>query len=158
MKPESRKIGKRRRKDGRKRAVLAGIAGSSNAFSLSLYNLKSAACADPELRRAWEFPVIQHPLINPPQRESKTPALLDRIVALSPDLVGLSCYMWNLDVFRDLARGLVDALPDCRILLGGPEMSRDYIVDGKYDGFSAHFCISGEGEQASPSSCCSCPC
>ena len=46
------------------KAVLVGIAGSHNAFSLSLYNLKAYAYQDLKIRKCWDINVIQHPLIN----------------------------------------------------------------------------------------------
>ena len=46
------------------RTVLVGIAGSNNAFSLSLYNLKAFAYNDPEIRKDWDIKVIQSPLIG----------------------------------------------------------------------------------------------
>ena len=47
-----------------KKAILVGIAGSNNAFSLSIYNVKAYAYTDPDIRRTWDISVIQHPLIN----------------------------------------------------------------------------------------------
>ena len=51
-------------KNYKKTTLLIGIAGSNNAFSLSLYNLKAYALNDPQIKELWDFPVIQHPLIN----------------------------------------------------------------------------------------------
>src|SRR3972149_7857445 len=89
-----------------RRAVLLGIAGSNNAFCLSLYNLKAYAYSDPEIRRTWEIVVVQHPFINVTQQAEKVPELADAIVAHSPELVGFACYMWNVNVLRELAPGL----------------------------------------------------
>ncbi len=44
-------------KNYKKTALLIGIAGSNNAFSLSLYNLKAYALNDPQIKELWEFPV-----------------------------------------------------------------------------------------------------
>ena len=46
------------------KAMLVGRAGSHNAFSLSLYNLKAYAFGDPMIKKNWNIDVIQHPLIN----------------------------------------------------------------------------------------------
>ena len=48
----------------KKKVVLVGIAGSHNAFSLSLYNLKAYAYQNLKVRKHWDINVIQHPLIN----------------------------------------------------------------------------------------------
>lgn len=129
-----------------KKAVLLGIAGSYNAFSLSLYNLKAYAYSDPEIRKGWRIPVIQHPLVNVTREAEEVLALADRIQSESPDLVGFSCYMWNVNVLQALARELRKRLPDCLLLWGGPEMATTYVKEGKYDDYEMDFCISGEGE------------
>ncbi len=134
MHPEPRKV------------VLVGVAGSHNAFSLSLYNLKAYVCADADMRKAWDLRVIQHPLVGVTDHAEKVAGLARRIANEKADLVGFSCYMWNTAVFRDIAKELRKLCPDCKILLGGPEMTTDYLVSGKYDGFSMDYCISGEGE------------
>lgn len=129
-----------------KKAVLLGIAGSNNAFSLSVYSLKAYAYTDPEIRRSWDIAIIQHPLINVAQQAEKLPALAESVVAHAPDLIGFSCYMWNVNVCRALAEILRTGLPDAKILWGGPEIATDYIREGRYDGFEVDFCVAGEGE------------
>src|SRR5438270_382323 len=79
-----------------KKAVLLGVAGSHNAFSLSLYNLKAFAVADPDIRKQWNLHVIQHPLINILNHEIKLTEIAEKIVAEKPELVAFSCYMWNV--------------------------------------------------------------
>jgi len=138
---------KKRRSSKDKTAVLVGVAGSHNACSLSLYNLKAFAYNDPDIRRAWDIFIIQSPLIGEANAKSRTDALFDEIKAAGPDLVGFSCYMWNMAVFRNLAGRIAEQMPDTRIVLGGPEITRDYIDDSKYDAFPVHFCVLGEGEQ-----------
>ena len=137
-------------KNYKKTALLIGIAGSNNAFSLSLYNLKAYALNDPQIKELWNFPVIQHPLINVSTVGSlarkKLKALIDNILQVKPDLLVFSCYMWNVPVFRKIAKEIKVQLPSVPILWGGPEMARDYLLEGKYDAYDADFCISGEGE------------
>lgn len=129
------------------RAVLVGVAGSTNAFSLSLYNLKAYAYADPDIRRTWHITVIQHPLLSAPYDAEKLEELAQRIVREKPDVVGFSCYMWNVTVFRELARMMRTAAPGAKILFGGPEMATDYLRSGQFDDFAMDYCISGEGER-----------
>lgn len=127
-------------------AVLVGIAGSNNAFSLSLYNLKAYAYTDPQIRKIWNLSVIQHPLINVTQQAERLPKLADTIVAQKPELVCFSCYMWNTSVFGSLAKMLRERLPKVRFVWGGPEIATDYILEGKYNDLEADFLVSGEGE------------
>ena len=135
-----------RTSDKPKKAVLVGIAGSNNAFCLSLYNLKAYAYTDPDIRSTWDVSVIQHPMISVTQVAAMVPGLIDQIVSQNADLVGFSCYMWNVNVLRELTEALRVRLPETRILWGGPEMATDYLKEGKYDDFEMDFCISGEGE------------
>ncbi len=131
----------------KKRAVLVGISGSDNGFSLSLYNLKTYAYSDSTIRHGWDIPVIQHPLITVVHESARIPPLIDQILAFEPDLVGFSCYMWNIKVFGKLAEAIREKAPNAKILWGGPEMATDYLKEGKFDDFEMDFCISGEGER-----------
>ena len=74
------------------RTVLVGIAGSNNAFSLSLYNLKAFAYKDSEIQKHWDIKVIQSPLIGLFRgRDALLSDLTDEIVSHEPNLVLLSC-------------------------------------------------------------------
>ena len=69
-------------------------------------------------------------------------AIVKRIIAGRPDLVGFSCYIWNIEMIRELVGMVKDELPKSIIVLGGPEVSYnaedvmkdnpevDYIVSG----------------------------
>jgi radical SAM superfamily enzyme YgiQ (UPF0313 family) len=128
------------------KAILVGIAGSNNAFSLSLYNLKAFAYNVPEIRAKWDLSIIQHPLINVNRKDIEIPPLVSRIVESKPSLVGFSCYMWNVNVFNEIAKALRERIPDTKIIWGGSEMSSDFLLQGKFDKFEMDFCVSGEGE------------
>ena len=128
------------------RAVLVGIAGSNNAFSLSLYNLKAFAYKDSEIRKDWDIKVIQSPLIGLFNRDTLLSDLTDKIVSYEPNLVGFSCYMWNIEGFLKIAKKLKKRLPDTRILLGGPEIATEYVKQSYFDKKPVDYCISGEGE------------
>lgn len=135
-----------RTKDARLRAVLVGIAGSNNAFSLSLYNLKAYAYQHIEVQKRWAITVIQRPLIADFRREKLLSELTDDIVAAAPDIVGFSCYMWNIDDFLSISKHLENRLPRTRVVLGGPEIATEYVKQGYFDSQAVDFCISGEGE------------
>lgn len=49
--------------------------------------------------------------------------ILAGIYAKKPDIVGFSCYLWNIQYVMSLACDLKKILPDTTILLGGPEVS-----------------------------------
>ena len=130
----------------RLKAVLVGVAGSNNAFSLSIYNLKAYAYRDPEIRERWDINIIQHPLIGVAQRDKLLGELTEEIVTQEPDLVGFSCYMWNIEGFLRVAGDLHVKNPTTRVLLGGPEIVTEYVQQSKFDQYAVDYCISGEGE------------
>ncbi|MDB5083529.1 MAG: B12-binding radical protein [Bacilli bacterium] len=47
------------------------------------------------------------------------------IYAAKPDVVGFSCYIWNIEETIPVIRILRKILPDVKIVLGGPEVSYD---------------------------------
>lgn len=49
--------------------------------------------------------------------------ILSGIVASKPDVLGFSCYIWNIDYIRRLMCCVKLLLPDCVMVLGGPEVS-----------------------------------
>jgi radical SAM superfamily enzyme YgiQ (UPF0313 family) len=71
--------------------------------------------------------------------------IFDEIVRLNPDLLCFSCYIWNIGEILEISRDLAKALPDMKILLGGPEVSfqRDKLMEAEPQ---VDFIIRGEGE------------
>lgn len=51
--------------------------------------------------------------------------ILEDIYRRKPDVVGISCYIWNIVPALDLVHDLHKVLPDTDIWLGGPEVSFD---------------------------------
>ena len=76
----------------------------------------------------------------------RTLSLLSRLAAQNADLYGFSCYIWNIEQMLSMAQSLKAIRPDCRILLGGPEVS--YATE-RFTAlpFVDHI-ITGEGEEA----------
>jgi radical SAM superfamily enzyme YgiQ (UPF0313 family) len=72
--------------------------------------------------------------------------IISNLVAQQPDLLGFSCYIWNIRPTLDVIDSIKKVLPGCRILLGGPEVSYDgpeIMVENPLIDFIAV----GEGEQ-----------
>lgn len=135
------------RRGGRKlRVALLGISGRPYGFLLSLYNLKAYALTDPQIRRDCEFVVVQEPYRVLPEDEAHVTRVAERVIALEPDVLAVSCYMWNTATSEHVARLVKAALPGVRVVWGGPEISRDYVQAGVYDRLPIDFCVSGEGE------------
>ena len=51
--------------------------------------------------------------------------ILSDIYSEKPDVIGLACYIWNVDMTLKLANLLKQVLPNVIIVLGGPEVSYD---------------------------------
>ena len=51
--------------------------------------------------------------------------ILKDIYLRKPDMVGFSCYIWNISWVMELVRDLPLVLPEVEIWLGGPEVSYD---------------------------------
>lgn len=70
---------------------------------------------------------------------------LNKILEEKPDVVGFSCYIWNIIRVKLLVEKVKENLPLCKIILGGPEVSynpQDYLNNNFAD-----YVISGEGEK-----------
>ena len=71
--------------------------------------------------------------------------VFERISYEKPDIIGLSCYIWNIKSVIVLGKMLKDSFPESRIILGGPEVSynaKDFLNEHKW----CDFIVSGEGE------------
>jgi radical SAM superfamily enzyme YgiQ (UPF0313 family) len=71
-------------------------------------------------------------------------AILRFLVDAHPDLVGMSCYQWNVERSLFLAQQLKRELPLCTIVLGGPEITPDNAFLLEHRGFDIG--VVGEGE------------
>lgn len=91
-----------------------------------IYSLKAYAEAhgkEPELLDGrFEIEIGEYTINN--QLEE----ILKDIYRRKPDVVGFSCYIWNLSSILFLVQDLPKILPDVKIWLGGPEVSYDAAV------------------------------
>ena len=75
--------------------------------------------------------------------------ILQSIIAYQPEVIGISCYTWNVTIVRTIVAKIKALLPMSIIILGGPEISlhnaEAYTQDPCFD---ADYCIIGEGEVA----------
>lgn len=71
--------------------------------------------------------------------------ILKNIYLEKPDVIGISCYIWNINYVKELLPELNKVLPGVKIWLGGPEVSyntEEYV--GRYENVAG--VIKGEGE------------
>ena len=71
-------------------------------------------------------------------------AILQFLLDARPQIVGMSCYLWNVERSLFLARQLKHELPECTIVLGGPEIASDneYVLKSQVFDIG----VAGEGE------------
>ena len=72
-------------------------------------------------------------------------AIFDWVEEIRPDMVGFSCYLWNVQRTLHLCSKIRQSLEDCIIVLGGPEVTadNDFLLSCE----SFHFGVVGEGEE-----------
>lgn len=70
--------------------------------------------------------------------------IAEKIIREKPDIVGLGCYIWNIEAILRVAEIVKSILPQVLIVLGGPEVSYEN------EEFLPHcdYLIEGEGEAA----------
>ena len=72
--------------------------------------------------------------------------MLGEITDARPDVVGFSCYIWNIGVVKQLVAALKKIAPDVMIVLGGPEVIFDTVA--LLAEIPADIIVCGEGEAA----------
>ena len=74
-------------------------------------------------------------------------AALGEIYERRPRVLGIACYIWNIEMVKDLLRLLPAALPNTIIVCGGPEVSYDTAAFFR-EFPMVDFVVRGEGEEA----------
>lgn len=72
--------------------------------------------------------------------------IIKQIYKKKPDVLGLSCYIWNMDLIEALLPILKKVLPHTKIVLGGPEVS--YNSEALFEKLPIDLVIENEGEEA----------
>lgn len=84
----------------------------------AVYSLQAYACQeDPTLK---EQIFVAEYTINQQMED-----VLADLYEQKPDVIGFSCYIWNIPYIEKLVRELKKLLPQVQIWLGGPEVSFD---------------------------------
>lgn len=116
------------------KTVLATLNAKYIHMSLALRYLKAYSGREFEIELA-EF-TIKDPAMN----------IVTDLFRRAPDVVGFSCYIWNIEETIAVIRMLKKIRPDVRVVLGGPEVSYDveYWMERVPE---ADFIVFGEGEE-----------
>jgi radical SAM superfamily enzyme YgiQ (UPF0313 family) len=75
--------------------------------------------------------------------------ILGDIYSEKPDVVGLACYIWNIEMTLQLGQLIKKVQPNVRIVLGGPEVSYESADFLRKNPF-VDFIVLGEGEETMP--------
>ncbi|WP_122629548.1 B12-binding domain-containing radical SAM protein [Lucifera butyrica] len=103
--------------------------------SLALRYLK-VSCRD----AGAEIKIKEYTINNEPL------AVLGDIYREKPDVVGLACYIWNIEQILSLAQMIRKVLPQTKIILGGPEVSFDPLETMNRHSW-VDYIVTGEGEK-----------
>lgn len=85
--------------------------------------------------------VIREWTVNEPREQ-----LLRLIIEEAADIIGFSCYLWNIEQTLILVSDIKQIAPQTRILLGGPEVSFD-AAETMSANPAIDYIIAGEGEK-----------
>ena len=115
--------------------ILTAINAKYIHSNLAVYSLRAYAARYEDEIRIREY-TINQPLDN----------ILMDLYEAHPDVVGFSCYLWNIQYVEQIITELAKILPDTGIWLGGPEVSYNATeMLGRYPMVSGIMC--GEGEE-----------
>jgi radical SAM superfamily enzyme YgiQ (UPF0313 family) len=89
----------------------------------------------------WEIEVVPQEISN----FAGDLALIEWLASQRPDLIGFSCYLWNVERSLYIAEKLKERIPDLIVVIGGPEVTEDNEIISQSKAFD--YAISGEGEE-----------
>ena len=121
------------------RCVLLAINAKYVHSSLAAWYLAagvSAYCAEKH-----DFSVLEHTINEPPSN------IVSEVLAKTPEVLGISVYIWNAGMVPQIMAAVRGAVPDIKIVLGGPEAANNpeyWLQSG------ADFVAMGEGEHVLP--------
>ncbi len=75
------------------------------------------------------------------------PDILSEIYEHRPDIIGVSCYIWNIELIKHTLPLVRKVLPNTLIICGGPEVSYE-VTDFMRTNPAVDFVVRGEGEEA----------
>lgn len=116
------------------------LQGHDFFFSHENIPLASAGLCLMALESGFDAEVMAEPYMSYGNDRS----LLRYIIEFNPDVVGMSCYLWNIERSLFIAREIKRALPSCTVVLGGPEITPDNRFLLRQRDFDLG--IAGEGE------------
>ncbi len=117
-----------------KKLTLAAVNAKYSHTSLSIRSLKSYL-----KKLGLPEPTCVEATINDPYF-----TILERIMETEGEIIGLSCYIWNAAIIRQLSFDIKALAPEKILFIGGPEVS--FRGPEIFEEYAADFIIRGEGE------------
>ncbi len=108
--------------------------GNSIYFPYAAGSLIAYAFSDERIKSEYDFKGFVYKKID-------TDKVLDNLE--EPYLVGFSCYVWNYEYNKVLAKKIKEKYPECKIIFGGHQVNRESDIL-KTD--FVDYCLFGEGE------------
>jgi uncharacterized Fe-S cluster-containing radical SAM superfamily protein len=99
----------------KRRVVLGAINCYSRRFSLSVEFLAARILSDPGIARKIRVIKKIYPYQTTPKK------IIQQVLGVSADLVGFSCYVWNISQILEVSSAIKKNSPNTLIILGGPE-------------------------------------
>lgn len=124
------------------KTVLVGINSKYIHTCLAVWYLKASVIKNNNFDEGKDEVKIREFTIN----DSKD-NILSEIYKERPDILTFSCYIWNTEMILLLSKEIYQLLPQCIIILGGPEVSYDAAKVMENNPEIA-FALCGEGEEA----------
>lgn len=117
------------------KVILAAINAKYIHSNLAIYSLRKYAETYAEQITLCEYTINNY-----------TDDILMDLYRQKPDVLAVSCYIWNIDMVKEILKDIKKVLPNLVIWVGGPEVSYDvetFMLQNSYvDGV-----MIGEGEQ-----------
>ena len=100
--------------------LLAAINAKYIHSNLAVYSLRAYAGERRKNRPDLQLPEVE---LEEYTINQNTAEILGDIYKRKPDVIGFSCYIWNMEAVERLASLLHKVMPDTPVWLGGPEVS-----------------------------------
>lgn len=117
-----------------RRILLLGVNASWSQSNPVLYYLREMLKDLPDKLQLAEFTINDAPEV-----------VIERIIAVQPEVIGISVYIWNRLYLEDLVPRLCVVLPEARWVMGGPEAGA---LAKHLPATAEHWVIPGAGEAA----------
>jgi|GEM_PF-1187256 len=113
---------------------------TSDYIPLALFYLKSYAETDPLLQEKTSINIVN------PNNILNIEETVDEIMMGDPNIIGFSCYIWNMESTVDICNRVKEKNPEVKIIVGGPDVSS--VPRKTLESFSSiDVIVCGEGEE-----------